>query len=76
MFTSGAVHCVDLPPDAAIWLDAFFTRYPDQLPDLADAALMLLADRDGVDRIFTLDRRDFRIYRTLDGNALDILPSA
>jgi hypothetical protein len=27
-------------------------------------------------RVFTLDRRDFSIYRTTDGRALAILPEA
>jgi hypothetical protein len=36
-------------------------RYEDIRSQLADAALVYLADREGVDTIFTLDRRDFRV---------------
>jgi predicted nucleic acid-binding protein len=39
-------------------------RYEDIRPQLADAALVYLADREGVDTIFTPDRRDFSVYRS------------
>ena len=31
--------------------------------DLADAALVCVAEREGLDTIFTVDRKDFGIYR-------------
>ena len=37
-------------------------RYQDIRPQLADAALVYLAGREGIDTIFTLDRRDFGVY--------------
>ena len=36
--------------------------------------LMRIAAREGIDRIFTLDRRDFEIYRLPSRRALRILP--
>lgn len=41
--------------------------------DLADALLIVAAERLGVQRIFTLDS-DFHIYRLLDGSALETVP--
>jgi hypothetical protein len=38
------------------------------------AALMYLTEREGIDTVFTLDRRDFSISRTSDGRALTMLP--
>ena len=38
-------------------------RYRDLPMDLADAALVAVAERERVRRIFTLDQRDFRVYR-------------
>jgi len=38
-------------------------RYRDQPMDLAHAALVHVAERDGLRQIFTLDRRHFAIYR-------------
>jgi predicted nucleic acid-binding protein len=39
-------------------------RYADIRPQLADAALVYLAEREGIDTIFTLDQRDFSVYRS------------
>jgi predicted nucleic acid-binding protein len=44
-------------------LAALMERYKDQPMDYADATLVLLAEKLGTSRIFTLDRRDFSIYR-------------
>ncbi len=38
-------------------------KYRDLPMDLADAALVRVAEREGLRKIFTLDRRDFSIYR-------------
>jgi predicted nucleic acid-binding protein len=43
-------------------------------PQLADAALVYLADREGIDTIFTLDRRDFFVYRSLGKRPFRIVP--
>jgi predicted nucleic acid-binding protein len=37
-------------------------KYADRPMDLADAALVRVAERDGLDTIFTIDR-DFEVYR-------------
>jgi uncharacterized protein len=49
-------------------------RYRDIRPQLADAALVYLADRESIDTIFTLDRRDFSVYRSARKRAFRILP--
>jgi predicted nucleic acid-binding protein len=38
-------------------------RYGDRPMDLADASLVRVAERDGIRKIFTLDRADFATYR-------------
>jgi uncharacterized protein len=48
-------------------------RYRDTPMDLADASLVAVADALTLRTIFTLDS-DFRIYRTHDGGAFDIVP--
>ncbi|MCB1020077.1 MAG: type II toxin-antitoxin system VapC family toxin [Acidobacteria bacterium] len=50
------------------------TQYASLNPQFADACLVHLAEREGVDVVFTLDRRDFSVYRTKRGKALRILP--
>lgn len=49
-------------------------KYGDLGLDLADAALMHLANREGIEDIFTLDRRHFSIFRPEKGNALVLIP--
>jgi predicted nucleic acid-binding protein len=43
--------------------------------DLADAALVRVAERESLARIFTLDRRHFSIYRPGRRRRLAILPA-
>jgi predicted nucleic acid-binding protein len=38
-------------------------KYADQPMDLADAAIVRVAEREGIRRIFTVDRNDFGVYR-------------
>jgi predicted nucleic acid-binding protein len=45
---------------------ALMQRYSDLPMDLADASLVAAAERLNTDRIMTLDRKDFSVYR-LDG---------
>jgi predicted nucleic acid-binding protein len=42
------------------------SRYVDRPMDFADASLVAVAERLGLDRIVTLDRTDFSIYRLND----------
>lgn len=50
-------------------------KYRDLPMDLADAALVAVAEREKIRRIFTLDRRDFDIYRPAKLGRFAILPS-
>lgn len=49
-------------------------QYQDIRPQLADAALVYLADREGIDTIFTLDRRDFGVHRSAQKRAFRLVP--
>lgn len=49
-------------------------KYRDLPMDLADASLVHVAAREGIDRIFTLDRRDFGVYRLRRGKRFTIVP--
>lgn len=65
-----------LGPEAAGWLSHFLRRYEDAGAQLADAALVYLAETHGVSTVFTLDRRDFSVYRLKGNRALKIIPEA
>lgn len=56
------------------WFSQFFDKYANLKPDFADAALIYLADREAISTIFTLDRRDFGIYRDRNGRPIRLLP--
>lgn len=51
-------------------------KYRSLPMDLADAALVRVAERENIRRIFTLDRRDFEIYRLSRIGRFSILPQA
>jgi predicted nucleic acid-binding protein len=50
-----------------------YTESPRTEMDFADASLVYLASDTGVNRIMTLDVRDFSRYRLADGRAFEIL---
>ncbi len=59
----------DLPAIAAI-----LAKYKGLGIQLADASLVHLANREGIDLIFTLDRRDFGVFRLAHGKKLRLIP--
>jgi predicted nucleic acid-binding protein len=50
-------------------------KYRDLPMDLADAALVRVAEREKIRRIFTLDRRDFSVYRPVGVGRFTLLPA-
>jgi predicted nucleic acid-binding protein len=61
-------------PEALPWLEAFLKRYEKIRAQLADASLVYLAEREGIDTVFTLDRRDFSVYRLGKNRRFRIIP--
>ena len=59
----------DLPGIAAI-----LSKYEGLGIQLADASLLHLANREGIDTMFTLDRRDFGVLRLAGGKRLRLIP--
>ncbi|MDX2179141.1 MAG: PIN domain-containing protein [Bryobacteraceae bacterium] len=55
-------------------VSAILDRYRDLKPQLADATIVHLAERESADAIFTLDRRDFSVYRTTRRREFRIVP--
>jgi hypothetical protein len=51
-------------------------KYRDRPMDLADAALVRVAERDGLERVFTVDRRDFEAYRIGRRKTFRVVPEA
>ncbi len=49
-------------------------KYRELPMDLADAALVRVAERERIRRVFTIDRRDFEVYRPAGIRQFDIVP--
>ena len=71
---SGFLELLSLGGKEATAIAKVVKRYEDMRPQLADAALVYLADREGIDTIFTLDRRDFSVYRSARKRPFRIVP--
>jgi len=57
---------IALPPKAVA--EPARPSCPDQLMDLADASLIAVAESVPTKKIFTLDRKDFSVYRLRRGH--------
>ena len=75
MLERGAVSIVVLTSDDVPRMHELMEKYHDLPMDLADAALVRVAEREKIRRIFTLDRRDFTLYRPTGIGRFTILPS-
>ena len=71
---SGFLELLSLGGKEAKGIAKLMRTYEDFRPQLADAALVYLADREGIDTIFTLDRRDFSVYRSARKRPFHIVP--
>jgi uncharacterized protein len=71
---AGALTFAGLAADDCPRMRELMWQYRDLPMDLADAALVRVAEREGLRRIFTVDRHDFEIYRPHRFGRFEILP--
>lgn len=71
---SGTLRVLPLGREDVARVRALMTKYRDLPMDLADAALVRVAEREGIKTIFTVDRRDFALYRPLGIGRFKIIP--
>ena len=74
MIEGQLIKIVPLSNDSIIWLKDFLLNYHDMGVQVADASLCYLAEIEEIDTVFTLDRKDFTIYRIKGNQALQIIP--
>jgi predicted nucleic acid-binding protein len=74
MFRTGDFKFLPMDETALPAVQAYLNRYADLPAQFADACLLHLADREGIRTIFTLDRRDFQVYRIGRNRPLRLLP--
>jgi predicted nucleic acid-binding protein len=73
---AGFLQLLPLAGTEAEAIASLMKRYESIRPQLADAALVYLAGRERIDTIFTLDRRDFSVYRVGRKRTFRIVPEA
>ena len=64
---------LELPTVAYGEVGTTIRKYADRDIDLADAALIWLANRTGVRHVLTTDRGDFGVYRLKNGKRFDLV---
>jgi uncharacterized protein len=70
----GFLELLPLAGKDAQGIAATMKKYESMRPQVADAALVYLAGREKIETVFTLDRRDFSVYRASGRRALRIVP--
>ena len=63
MLERGAVLLLPLDSSDVPRIRELMRKYTNRPMDLADATLLRVAEREGLHKIFTVDRRDFSVYR-------------
>jgi len=63
MVERGAVQLLPLGATDVPRIRELMRKYANRPMDLADAALVCIAERQGIRKFFTIDRRDFNVYR-------------
>ena len=72
--SDGAVEILPVAGKEAASVAEIMRKYGNLRPQLADAMLVHLADRENIRTIFTLDRRDFSVYRAGRKSSFRIVP--
>jgi predicted nucleic acid-binding protein len=75
MLERGVIVLLPLASEELSRMRELMKKYKDLPMDLADAALVAVAEREKIRRIFTLDRRDFEMYRPAKLGRFILLPS-
>lgn len=74
MLSAGKIEIAELTKVDAQRIGDLMRKYADLPMDLADAAIVRVGERDGIDTVFTLDRRDFSLYRPAHVRRFRLLP--
>lgn len=75
MLESEAIALLPLDEVDVPRMTELMAKYRDLPMDLADAALVRVAERERIRHVFTLDQRDFRVYRPAGLGRLSLIPS-
>lgn len=74
MLATDALDILPLDKTDVVRMRELMQKYRDLPMDFADAALVHVAEHEKIRRVFTLDRRDFMIYRPGRIGRFSIIP--
>jgi predicted nucleic acid-binding protein len=74
MIETGAIQLLQLDQADIAAMKSLMEKYQDLPMDMADAALVRIAEREGIRRVLTLDHRDFSVYRLSRKGSFALLP--
>jgi predicted nucleic acid-binding protein len=74
LIRSGAITILPISDSDLPRLDELMKRYNDHPMDFADATLVLLAERESVTTIFSIDNNDFETYRIHGRKRFTVIP--
>jgi hypothetical protein len=74
IFETGTVQFLPLEEEDITPIKNLMEKYRDLPMDLADAALVRVAEREGLRHVLTLDQRDFNVYRLPRKGRFTLLP--
>jgi predicted nucleic acid-binding protein len=74
IFETGTVQLLPLEEEDITPIKNLMEKYRDLPMDLADAALVRVAEREGLRQVLTLDQRDFNVYRLPRKGRFTLLP--
>jgi predicted nucleic acid-binding protein len=74
MIERGALRVLPLEVGDIPSVRSLMQKYSDLPMDFADATLVQIANREKIRKVFTLDRRDFSVYRLKRDQAFTIVP--
>lgn len=74
IFETGAVRLLPLDESDIPPMKSLMEKYRDLPMDMADAALVRVAEREVIRRVLTLDQRDFAVYRLARKGRFTLLP--
>jgi len=75
MLERSAVFLLPLDANDIPRIRELMRKYSSRRIDFADAALLRVAERENTKRIFTVDRRDFSVYRLHNRIRLTLIPA-
>lgn len=74
LLTAGTITLASLGEDDLKRMSVLMAKYKDLPMELADAALVRVAERERIRQVFTFDQKDFRVYRPIGLGRLSLLP--